>query len=285
MTLSFPIDLRMLAFAVAVSCAVALLFGLAPAFAATRLDRTPMFRGSSSLRADTPHATRSGTMLVVAQVAISCVLLSVALLFARSLNNLSQLDAGFERENILVLSVGINKGGPTGSETARLYGRVLEHLATVPGVRSAALSSETLFGGGRWTEAINTPEFNPVPGQNRDAVMLVVSPNFFRTMGTRLLAGRDFNSRDIDEGHYSCYAGAVVFVSTPSGLVRFGKATPIVTLMQTRHCRIAPEVLWLVSGEPTGYGLVWYLKTVTQACKQPRAIGLAGSHWAARRFH
>jgi predicted permease len=200
MKLSFPIDPRMLAFAVTVSCAVALLFGLAPALAATRLDRTPMFRGSSSLRADTPHATRSGTMLVVGQVAISCVLLSVAVLFARSLNNLTQLDAGFERENVLVLSVGMTKGGPKGSETARLYGRVLDHLATVPGVRSAALSSETLFGGGRWTEAINTPEFNPAPGQNRDAVMLVVSPNFFHTMGTRLLAGRDFNSRDNDEG-------------------------------------------------------------------------------------
>ena len=203
MTLSFPIDLRMLAFAVAVSFAVALLFGLAPAFAATRLDRMPTFSGSSALRADTPHATRSGTVLVVAQVAISCVLLSVALLFARSLNNLSQLDAGFERENVLILSVGINKGGLRGSETARLYGRVLERLATVPGVRSAALSSETLFGGGRWTEAIDTPEFHPVPGQNREAVMLVVSPNFFRTMGTRLLAGRDFNSRDNAEGQKS----------------------------------------------------------------------------------
>ncbi|MGH9631782.1 MAG: ADOP family duplicated permease [Bryobacteraceae bacterium] len=198
--LSFSLDPRMLGFTLAVSCAVALLFGLAPAFAATRVDRMPLFRGGFSSRGDTPHATRSRTILIVAQVAISCVLLSVAVLFARSLNNLAQLDAGFERENVLILSVDVAEGGPKGIEAARLYGRVLDHLANVPGVQSAALSSETLFGGGRWTEAITAPGFNPARGQNREAVMLVVSPNFFRTTGTRLIAGRDFDSRDNEEG-------------------------------------------------------------------------------------
>ena len=200
MKLSFAIDPRMLAFTVTVSCAVALLFGLAPALAATRPDRTPVFRDGLSSRADAPHATRSGSLLVISQVAISCVLLSVAVLFSRSLYNLTQLDAGFERENVMILSVDIAEGGPKGAEEARLYGRVLDHLATVPGVRSAAASSETLFGGSRWTEAITAPGFNPVPGQNREAVMLVVSPNFFRTMGTRLLAGRDFDPRDNEAG-------------------------------------------------------------------------------------
>ena len=137
---------------------------------------------------------------MVAQVAISCVLVSLAMLFARSLVNLTQLDAGFERDNVLILSVASGDGGPKGAEAGRLYGRVLEHLATLPGVRSAALTGETLFGGGRWTEAITAPEFNPAPGQNRDAVMLVVSAYFFRTMGTRLLAGRDFDSRDNQDG-------------------------------------------------------------------------------------
>lgn len=133
MKLSFTIDWRMLAFTLVVSCAVALFFGLAPALAATRTDRRPVFRGGFSSRVDTPHAMRSGTLLVVAQVAISCVLLSIAVLFARSLNNLTQLDAGFERENMLILSLGVVEGGPKGIGAARLYGRVLEHLASVPG--------------------------------------------------------------------------------------------------------------------------------------------------------
>jgi len=200
MTLSFSIDPRMLGFTIAISCAVALSFGLAPALAATRTDRMPLFRGGSSSRENTPRAARSGRLLIIAQVAISCILLSVALLFARSLNNLIRLEAGFERQNVLIFSLGVVDGGPKGIEAARLYGRVLEDLATAPGVRSVALSSETLFGGGRWTEAITALSFHPAPGQNREAVMLVVSPNFFRTMGTRQLAGRDFDSRDNEEG-------------------------------------------------------------------------------------
>jgi len=200
MNLSFSIDPRMLAFTAAMSCAVALCFGLVPALAATRTGRWALFRDGFSSPLDAPRTTRTGTLLVIAQVAISCVLLSVAVLFARSLNHLVQLDAGFERENVLILSAGMADGGPKGPGAARLYGRVLESLANVPGVRSSALSSEPLFGGGRWTEAVTAPGFNPAPGQNREAVMLVVSPNFFRTMGTRLLAGRDFDSRDDIQG-------------------------------------------------------------------------------------
>jgi predicted permease len=197
---SFPVDPHMLAFTIGVSCAVALLFGLAPAFRATRLDGTLAFREGVSSRSGTPHATRSGAVLVVGQVAISCMLLSVAVLFARSLSNLAQTDAGFEKGHLLILSVGTAENGPKGSEAARLYSRALDRLATIPGVRSAALSSETLFGGGRWTEGIEAPEFHPGLGQNRGAVMLVVSPNFFRTLGIRLLSGRDFDGRDNQDG-------------------------------------------------------------------------------------
>ncbi|HEY1341830.1 MAG TPA: ABC transporter permease [Bryobacteraceae bacterium] len=228
MTLSFSIDARMLAFTAATSFAVALFFGIAPALAATRMDRMPILGGGFSTRGNAPHAARSGAMFVVAQVAISCVLLSVAMLFARSLNNLVQVNAGFERENVLILSVGVAEGGPKGNGAARLYGRVLDHLSTVPGVRSAALSSETLFGGGRWTEAITAPGFNPVPGQNRDAVMLVVSPNFFRTMGTRLLGGRDFDARDNDEGQKVAMVNesmARYFLGSPDAVGRSFQAT------------------------------------------------------------
>jgi predicted permease len=198
--LPLSIDLRVLSFTVAISFVMALVFGLAPALAATRLDRAPIFRGGFSSRADARHSTRSTTILMVGQVAISCVLVAMATLFARSLYNLAQVDAGFEPENVLVLFVGMAEGGPKGIKAAHVYDTLLEHLTTVPGVRSAALSSEALFGGNRWTETITAPGFNPTSGQDREAVMLVVSPNFFRTMGTRLLAGRDFDSRDNESG-------------------------------------------------------------------------------------
>jgi hypothetical protein len=97
----------------------------------------------------------------------------MATLFARSLYNLTQVDAGFEPENVLILSVGMAGGEPKGIQAVHIYNSVLEYLTAVPGVRSAALSSEVLFGGSRWTEAITAPGFNPTRGQDREAVMLV----------------------------------------------------------------------------------------------------------------
>jgi predicted permease len=193
--LAFHLDVRMLAFALATSIAVVLLFGLAPALAATRPDLSPLLQGGArSGRGET--AARPGKLLAVVQVAISCVLLAGAALFARSFVTLARLDAGFQPENILLLQASTPAGGPKGAERAQLYEHVLERLARVPGVRSAALSSESLFSGNTWTEAVSTPGFAPRPGQDREAVLLVVSPGFFRTMGTAMVRGRDFDLRD-----------------------------------------------------------------------------------------
>lgn len=196
MDLSLDLDVRILAFTVMTSLIVVGLFGLAPALAATRLDLTAMFKGSpSAARAE--GRARPGKLLVVAQVAISCVLLAGAILFARSLRTLVHVDAGFRPENVVLLGVGLDPGKRVSDvERVRTYERVLERLARVPGVQSAALSSERLFGSGTWTEPVSAPTFTPLPGQDREAVLLVVSPRFFETMGTRLLRGRAFEARD-----------------------------------------------------------------------------------------
>jgi predicted permease len=194
--LSLALDVRVLAFNMIVSIAVALLFGLAPALAATRLDLSPAFKGRVSLTGRHGGRARPATLLMVAQVAISCVLLAGAVLFARSLETLTNLDAGFHPENVLLLHAYTSQGGPNGIERVRLYERVLERLARVPGVQSAAFSSEMLFSGNTWTEAVSAPTFAPQPGQDKEAVLLVISPGFFRTMGTPMICGRDFDARD-----------------------------------------------------------------------------------------
>ena len=194
--LTFSIDERVLAFTLATSLCVATIFGLAPALAATRLDLSPMFKGGAFLSRHGAGRARPVRVLVVAQVAISCVLLLGAVLFARSLQTLSNLDAGFRPENVLLLPVHTLKAGPEGVERVRLYQRLLERLSRVPGVRSAALSSESLFSGNMWTEAVNAPGIAPRPGEGREAVLLVISPGFFRTMSTPMVRGRDFSLRD-----------------------------------------------------------------------------------------
>jgi predicted permease len=201
MDLSLDLDARILAFSIATSLIVVGLFGLAPALAATRLDLTAMFKGSPSAAARGERRARPGKLLVVAQVAISCVLLAGAILFARSLKTLTHVDAGFRAENVLLLSVGLEPGRPLSAvERVRTYDRVLERLARVPGVQSAAFSSERLFSGNTWTEPVTAPTFTPLPGQDRDAVLLVVSPRFFETMGTRIFSGRDIEARDDERG-------------------------------------------------------------------------------------
>jgi predicted permease len=195
--LSSDLDWRMLAFTLAISLIVVGLFGLAPALAATRPDLTAMSTGSPAATGRGERRVRPGKLLVVAQVAISCVLLAGAILFARSLRTLTRVDAGFRPENVLLLGVGVDPGGSlSGVQRVRTYERVVERLATVTGVQSAAFSSERLFGGGTWTEPVSAPTFTPKPGQDREAVLLVISPRFFETMGTRILRGRAFEGRD-----------------------------------------------------------------------------------------
>jgi predicted permease len=196
-TLELPlsIDARILSFTVFVSVSVVLLFGMAPALATTRLDLTPMFLGSSRTTAGLERA-RLGKSLVVAQVGLSCVLLAGAVLFGRSLQALARVDAGFHPEHVLLLSLATTKQAPTGVDRVRLYERAIQRIAAVAGVRSAAMSSESLFSGSTWTEAVRTPGLASQRGADRQSVLLSVSPGYFQTLGIAMLRGRDFNSGD-----------------------------------------------------------------------------------------
>ncbi len=216
--LALPLDGRLLAFTLVTSLAVVGLFGLAPALAATRLDLNSMLKGSC-VAAGGDRRARPGRLLVAGEVAVSCILLTGAILFARSLRTLTHLDPGFRPENVLLLGVGLDEGRPRSPvERVRTYDRVLERLAAVPGVHSTALSSERLFGTGTWTEPVIAPTFTPRPGQDRDAVLLVISPRFFETMGTRVLQGRRFEARDHEQ------APRVAIVNEAAARYYFGAA-------------------------------------------------------------
>jgi predicted permease len=192
--LPFAVDARILVFTSAASLGVVLLFGLAPAFAATRLDLCPLFKGGPS--AGAPRRVAPGKLLLLTEVAISCVLLAGAILFARSLQKLTSVDVGFDAENIALMQFSATEPAPKGRERAELFHRILDRLAGIPGVVAAGLSSEKLFSGNTWTESVYAPGFVPSAAGDRESVMLVISPGFFRTMNTRILRGRDFEARD-----------------------------------------------------------------------------------------
>jgi predicted permease len=220
--LQLNIDARVFGFTLVVSLIVAALFGLAPALAATRVDVSAMLKGVPARRAAGERGARPGRWLVVTQVAISCVLLATAILFARSLRALTQMDAGFRRENVLLLSVGLEPGKVLAAvERVRIYDRVVDRLTRIPGVHSAAYSSEQLFSGNSWTEPVNTPTFTPVPGQERQAVLLVISPQFFATMGSNVLRGRSFTFQDDER------APRVAIVNEAAARYYFGGTDPV----------------------------------------------------------
>jgi predicted permease len=259
---SLALDARMLAFTLLASIAVVLLFGLAPALTATRLDLSPTFRGGASLSGCRPGQAGPGRLLMVAQIAISCVLLAGAVLFGRSLETLTNLNAGFRPENVLLLHAYMSEGGAKGVERVRLYERVLERLARVPGVRSAAFSSESLFSGNIWTEAVSTPTFEPRPGKDRQAVLLVISPGFFRTMGTTMLRGRDFDSRDDER------APRVAIVNEAMARYYFGGTDAVGRTFHLEH-RSFPQPLTVV-------GLVEDAKYKSLREPAPRIVYLPG---------
>jgi predicted permease len=191
--LTFTLDSRILVFAVVLTMGVVLGFGLVPALFGTSQPPSPLLRSGHVGFGHSVRAGASGRILLVGQVAISFVLIAAAVLFARSLHALTTLDTGFDAANVILLSVRpINDS----RDHRQVYEPILDRLAQTPGVESVALTSENLFSGNSWTEAIDVPGFVPSAESGREATLLVISPGFFRTLKTAILRGHDFEVRD-----------------------------------------------------------------------------------------
>ncbi len=185
---------RVLAFTVLVSIATALLFGLLPAWRASRVDAGPALKAG----AREVGATRSRlpNFLVAAQVALSLVLLTGAGLFLRSLANLLTLDAGFQPSKLMRVRLDV-RGNPDTAQLKQLTARSLERVTTIAGVERAAASITGLVSGGRNTETgFVLTGYTPAPGERVTLQVNSVTPDYFRTVGMRLLAGREFTNDD-----------------------------------------------------------------------------------------
>ena len=194
LALDIPLDARVLGFTIAVSVLTGLLFGLAPAWQATRLDLTASLKDQTGA---SPGRSRLmlNKMLVVAQVALSLFLLVGAGLCARSLRNLRTLDAGINYENIVKFRIDAGAGYDT-ARLIDLHKQALSRLEALPGSRSVTLTTMTPLTGGTLLSPVSVPGYNPAPDENMNCNILVVGPRFFETMKMPLLAGRDFGPRE-----------------------------------------------------------------------------------------
>ncbi|HEV2492178.1 MAG TPA: ABC transporter permease [Terriglobia bacterium] len=201
--LSVHPDLRVLGFTAVISVLTAVLFGLAPAFRGTRLDLTPALKesaGRGSMGMHRSARSRLGKGLVIAQVAMSLVLLVGAGLFVRTLQNLENINVGFNRRNILLFGIAPGMNGYQGEKLASFYQELQRRLEALPGVRSVSASSHTLIGGGVSISGISIQGYTRAAAGSGDAQNAVyvddVGPQFLETMGIPLLLGRTIGSRD-----------------------------------------------------------------------------------------
>jgi predicted permease len=186
-------DLRMIGFTALVSLLTGVLFGLMPAFRATRVDLNSALkegRGVPSGR------YLSGKLLVASQAALSLLLLVVAGLFLRSLTKLNSVDLGFQPDNVLVFATDPSLAGHQEKETDGLLLQVLDAVRSVPGVRAASLSTQRLISNRAMIIGIDIPGSDPAHPKEVGAWVLTVDPEFFKTMGVPLLAGRLLEDRD-----------------------------------------------------------------------------------------
>jgi predicted permease len=168
-------------------------FGLAPALRATR----PAVSSGSRQAAATRAGRRLGRALVIAEVALSLVMVVGAGLLIRTLRNLETLDPGFNRDHVLLFWLDPTKAGYKDQRASELRQQVLDRLQQVPGVRSASFSFLTPISGGGWdNEARSVEDYTPSPGEDMDVYLNAVGPHFFQSLGTPLLAGRDFGPED-----------------------------------------------------------------------------------------
>ncbi len=182
LTLDVAPDIRMLAFTAAVTIVTGILFGLAPAIRAARVDLQP------GLQRDTRSSKLSfPSFLVVTQLALSLVAVVGAGLFTRTLHNRRAIDLGMNIHNLTVFRLAPSASGYTNEQDADYAKRVLARLDSIPGVESVALSGSIPLRGWRSTE-IDVP--GVVPSAVREVNVNVVTSRFLETMGIRMLLGR-----------------------------------------------------------------------------------------------
>ena len=187
-------DAAVLLFTLGISLFSGVLFGIAPALRATKTDLTSALKEKSTH--GRKHRFNLGSALVVAQVAVSLVLLVGAGLFARSLIKLQQEDLGFNRDNVLLTSVDTRLAGYKPDELSGVYRQLYERLSTLPNVRSATMASYSPMAGTSTNSTVTVRGYTPNKGENMNVADILIGPNFAETLGVPLLMGREIGLQD-----------------------------------------------------------------------------------------
>ncbi|HEY3885045.1 MAG TPA: FtsX-like permease family protein, partial [Vicinamibacterales bacterium] len=222
-----------------------LVFGLAPAFQATRVDIAPALKDAGAR--DTPRPVRRlglGWALVVAQMALSLLLLVGAGLFDRTLASLHDIPLGFNRDRVLLFTIEPSTVGYEGTSAIQLFEELRERFRQLPGASDVGLSGRPLpMGGGTSAEihvlGATTPGSTPP-----HAVIAAVGPDFFKTMQIRIMTGREFTDGD------DLAAPRVVVVNRQFAAA-FGLENPIGRILTFHDGKVRYEIVGVVNNALT----------------------------------
>jgi predicted permease len=189
-----PLDLRVLGFACAAGLLTGLAFGGVPAWRS--LASLPALTLHEMRTGDTRSTTRFGTALVVAQVALSIVLVNSAALFVRHLMDLRTVGLGFQTDSVVQAVLDWSGPGYTPAQISEVNRQLLDRIGANPAVRSVTLAGMTPISGAAGSQFITVPGFDERPNDRRRVSLNIVTPQYFETLSTPFGAGRDFSPAD-----------------------------------------------------------------------------------------
>lgn len=191
--LELHLDSRVLAFTAIVCVVSGILFGLAPALRATRVDLLSSLKQSSTGSAARKLA--AGKFLVAGQVALCLLLLVSAGLLLRTLQTLQRVDLGFNRQNLLLFTVRPGLNGYKGAQLDEFYLEMQRRMERLPGVQSVSFADRNPIGQGTSSTSGGIPGYTPA-GKGVDIYRHIVGPGYFDTLGIRMRLGRALGPQD-----------------------------------------------------------------------------------------
>jgi predicted permease len=193
------IDERVLFVTIAVSILSAVIFGILPALRSSNTPVQSVLKEEASSVSLTLHKSRLLSGLVVAQISLSLVLLVCAGLFTRSLQKAQRSDPGFEASHLLLASYELSPAGYTRATGAAFNRQVLDRLSSLPGVESVTLADFSPLSFSIHTDYLQIEGYVPQPLESMEISRAIVGPNYFRTLRTSVISGREFTAADTAE--------------------------------------------------------------------------------------